>query len=147
MKLKYQYHFHHSLNTVFQFVLQEQLKFFQTYDHSIKELSKDTVIEKEMFTKTSKKAVLVNMKVNELLENQKIEIVTMYQGGYIVTTYEFIQENDGCIISYSEDNYFNKTQNELNFNIVSLFYRWIYKKNMKKRMLYIENHLERERLA
>ena len=50
-------------------------------------------------------------------------------------------EDDTAI--YFEDNHFKKGMNELNFNIMSILYRWFYKRNVKKRMQYIEMMLER----
>ena len=91
-----------------------------------------------MLTKTSSKAVHVRMRVNELIEDQKIEVVTLYHEGDIVTTYDFMVENEGTTVVYSENNHFEKGRNELNYNIVSFFYQWLYKRQVKKRMQYIE---------
>lgn len=140
--LKYDYYFHYPVNDIYQVVLNEQLKFFQSYDSHIKSLTKGISIKKEMYTKTSKKPVKVKMYVQELIENEKIEVVTSYHSGDIVTTYEFKKQDEGTYLSYFEDNHFVKGSHELNFNIMSFFYQWIYKRNMKKRMQYIESQVE-----
>lgn len=141
--LTYKYDFNYPINQVYNFIAEEQLKFFQHYDSKIKTFVKGIKIQKKMLTKTAKKPVNVTMCVKDIIENEKIEVVTIYQQGDIVTTYKFKKINNGTQVIYFEDNHFKKGTNELNFNIMRVLYQWFYKRNVKKRMQYIEMMLER----
>ncbi|WP_296884442.1 DUF3284 domain-containing protein [Thomasclavelia sp.] len=141
--LTYKHNFNYPVNQVYNLIEEEQLKFFQHYDSKIETFVKGIKIKKQMLTKTAKKSVDVTMCVKDVVKNKKIEVVTIYQQGDIVTTYEFKEINDGTQVIYFEDNHFKKGMNELNFNIMSILYRWFYKRNVKKRMQYIEMMLER----
>lgn len=145
-KYEFHYHFQYPVSEVYNIIMNEQLKFYQQYDSSIKELQKGQKIKKEMNTKTSQKPVKVKMIVNELIENKKIEVVTKYQQGDIVTTYEFMKDEKETEVVYREDNHFHKSTHELNFQIVGFLYHWIYKRQMKKRMKYIDDKLQKGEL-
>lgn len=145
-KYEFHYHFQYPISEVYNIILNEQLKFFQQYDSSIKKLEKGQKIKKDMNTKTSQKLVKVKMIVNELIENKKIEVVTKYHQGDIVTTYEFVNDGKETEVLYREDNHFHKNMHQLNFQIVGFLYQWIYKKQIKKRMKYIDAQLARGEL-
>ena len=97
-----------------------------------------------MYTKTSNKEIPVKMCVRKLIDNQHMEVVTKYYEGDIVTTYLFENLNGKTRLTYIEENHFNKTRNEMNFHLISFFYNWMYKRNMKKRMQYVESLLSEE---
>ena len=77
------------------------------------------------------------MCISELIDNQRMEVVTKYHEGDIVTTYLFENINGKTRMTYIEENHFNKAMNEMNFYFVSFLYKWMYNRNIKKRMRYI----------
>lgn len=88
-QLSFKHEFQYPVEDVYNVVKEQQLSFFQQYDHSIKELSKGIEIKKQMYTKTSNKEIPVKMCISELIDNQRMEVVTKYHEGDIVTTYLF----------------------------------------------------------
>ena len=140
-QLSFKHEFQYPVEDVYNVVKEQQLSFFQQYDHSIKELSKGIEIKKQMYTKTSNKEIPVKMCISELIDNQRMEVVTKYHEGVIVTTYLFENINGKTRMTYIEENGFNKAMNEMNFYFVSFLYKWMYNRNIKKRMRYIESLL------
>lgn len=144
-QLTFKHEFQYSIEDVYRVITQEQLSFFQQYKKSIKELSEGVEIKKQMYTKTSNKEIPVKMCVRKLIDNQYMEVVTKYHEGDIVTTYLFENFNGKTRLTYIEENHFKKTSNEMNFYLMSFFYNWMYKRNMKKRMQYVESLLCEEK--
>ena len=138
---EYRYHFKQPVEEVFNCIKQEQLNFFKQYDKSINTLTKGLKIKREMPTKTSHELVKVKMIVQELIENKEIEVVTRYHQGDIVTTYSLEEHNGETDLVYAEDNHFDNDNQALNFQLVGFFYKWMYKRQMKKRMQYIESKM------
>ena len=143
-QLTFEHEFQYPIEYFYKVIKEQQLLFFQHYDNSIKDLSEGIEIKKQMYTKTSNKEIPVKMCVRKLIDNQHMEVVTKYYEGDIVTTYLFENLNGKTRLTYIEENHFNKTRNEMNFHLISFFYNWMYKRNMKKRMQYVESLLSEE---
>ncbi|MEG0275412.1 MAG: hypothetical protein RR630_00140 [Coprobacillus sp.] len=136
--ISYTYNFYSDIKSVYEVIEKEQLKFFQQYKTNIEKLEKGLSIEKKLYTKTGQKPVKVKMKISEIIKNEKIGLSTLYNEGSILQTYDLSMEDGITTVVYSEDNQFEKKHYILNYKIVSLFYRFFYKRKIKKRMEYIE---------
>ena len=143
--LDFKYSFDHEASIVFDAIISEQLKFFKQYKSEISSLTKGLSIEKELYTKTSKEPIKAKLKVNEIIENERFELLTTYAEGEILQTYS-LEYNDGkTTVDYSEKNAFEKKSYVLNYKVISMFYKFFYNRNMKKRMRYLESVINNQK--
>lgn len=118
-------------------LLDEQLQFFQHYDGRIHALGKGTKIRKDFYTKTNHKAVPGTMQISGLQENRLFELTTRYQNNEIVQRFVIDEENGVTSLCYEEENIFADRAKSLNFSLVSLVYRFAFKRQAKKRLRYL----------
>lgn len=143
--LSFKYCFEDKVSTVFDAIISEQLKFFKQYKPEISLLTKGLSIEKELTTKTSNKPVKVKLKINEIIKDEKFELSTIYSEGEILQTYSLSNSDGKTIVLYSEKNMFEKKSYVFNFKVISLFYKFFYNRNIKKRMRYLESVINNQK--
>lgn len=143
--LSFKYCFEDEVSTVFDAIISEQLKFFKQYKPEISLLTKGLYIEKELTTKTSNKPVKVKLKINEIIKDEKFELSTIYSEGEILQTYSLANSDGKTIVLYSEKNMFEKKSYVFNFKVISLFYKFFYNRNIKKRMRYLESVINNQK--
>lgn len=140
--LSYDYSTSHALKDVYDQVIKDQLQYFQYYNKKITSLEKGTRIKKDFYTKTTKEKVRGSLTITKLIPQEVFEMTVRYCEGTIVQRYTFFaQEENQTLITYSEENTFKNTRKTLNFNIISFPYRFLFKRQMKKRMQYIDSQL------
>lgn len=140
--LSYQKNITGDILQVFQTVLNEQLKYFQFYDKTIKSLFEGLVIKKDFYTKTTKEQIKGSITITKIIPNQQFQICSQYGQNKIIQTFDFITNEQQTLIKYQEENMFNKKINKINFNLISIFYRFFFKYQMKKRMIFIEKQTQ-----
>ncbi|KAF1301626.1 MULTISPECIES: DUF3284 domain-containing protein [Enterococcus] len=123
---------------MYQVLLAEQQKFFQSKDPSVSQLEKGSEIQHDIFTKTEKLPVPAAMRITELVPDKCLQLETSYDKGTILQTYEFSQGKEKAEVRYSERNEFNQPRYQFSFLFISIFYKVIYNHGIKKRMQYIE---------
>lgn len=143
--LSFKYCFEDEVSTVFDTIISEQLKFFKQYKPEISLLTKGLSIEKELTTKTSNKPVKVKLKINEIIKDEKFELSTIYSEGEILQTYSLSYNDGKTTVCYSEKNMFEKKSYVFNFKVISLFYKFFYNRNIKKRMRYLESVIKEQK--
>lgn len=143
--LSFKYCFEDEVSIVFEAIISEQLKFFKQYKPEISLLTKGLSIEKELTTKTSNKPVKVKLKINEIIKDEKFELSTIYSEGEILQTYSLSNSDGKTIVLYSEKNMFEKKSYVFNFKVISLFYKFFYNRNIKKRMRYLESVINNQK--
>lgn len=143
--LSFKYCFEDEVSTVFDTIISEQFKFFKQYKPEISLLTKGLSIEKELTTKTSNKPVKVKLKINEIIKDEKFELSTIYSEGEILQTYSLSNSDGKTIVLYSEKNMFEKKSYVFNFKVISLFYKFFYNRNIKKRMRYLESVIKEQK--
>lgn len=143
--LSFKYCFEDEVSTVFDTIISEQFKFFKQYKPEISLLTKGLSIEKELTTKTSNKPVKVKLKINEIIKDEKFELSTIYSEGEILQTYSLSNSDGKTIVLYSEKNMFEKKSYVFNFKAISLFYKFFYNRNIKKRMRYLESVIKEQK--
>ncbi|MDD8049043.1 MAG: DUF3284 domain-containing protein [Thomasclavelia sp.] len=137
--LKYSKSLECKIEDVFQTVINQQLKYFQFYDSKVKELEVGLKIKKSFYTKTTRENIEGSIKVTKLEKNQLLELKCFYGKNIIIQTFSF-EENDGyTLVTYQEQNIFNKKRESLNFSLITIVYRFMFKHKMKKRMNFIED--------
>ncbi|MFD1441372.1 DUF3284 domain-containing protein [Lacticaseibacillus hegangensis] len=134
--------FNITLNTktplLYETIYKEQLKYFQHFDPTIDELHPGVAVAAEMLTKVQKEGVPTNVEVTDLEPDRTFETRVSYSQGDIVMRYALQPAGDQTKVFYSEQNSFNKANMMTNFWLVSWFYTFMYKHNLKKRMKTIE---------
>ena len=85
------------------------------------------------------------MKINEIIKDEKFELSTIYSEGEILQTYSLSNSDGKTIVLYSEKNMFEKKSYVFNFKVISLFYKFFYNRNIKKRMRYLESVINNQK--
>ncbi|SDL34790.1 DUF3284 domain-containing protein [Streptococcus equinus] len=125
------------VEVVYQEVIEETLKFFKYYDNHITKLQEQMTIKKPFFTKTTKEKVWGKTTVIEMKENHSLKLSSSYAGGNILQYFLFETVNGKTKIEYQEANSFTDKSKQVNFFIVSLLYRFVFKYKAAKRLKYI----------
>jgi hypothetical protein len=120
---------------VYAVILAEQLRYFQFYDATVTELQQGTTIQTQLRTKTSRKLVPATMTITQLAQNAAFSSAVAYHGGAIAQTFALTACADGQTeVTYTEQNEFDDKRGDLNFDTVSLLYRFFYKRAVTKRL-------------
>lgn len=120
---------------VYAVILAEQRRYFQFYDATVTELQQGTTIQTQLRTKTSRKLVPATMTITQLVQNAAFSSVVAYHGGAIAQTFALTVCADGQTeVTYTEQNQFDDKRGDLNFDTVSLLYRFFYKRAVTKRL-------------
>lgn len=143
--LKYEKKIATKPSDIFHTLMDEQLKYFQFYDSHMKDLKEGSKIKKPFYTKTTKEKVNGTVEVTKIIENELFQMKMAYSKGEIIQTYALKEEDGNTKISYTEENTFDKKRDTANFSLVSIPYRFLFKRQVKKRVKYLEEQtLRRE---
>lgn len=135
--LSYKYRSQQSAAAMYQSLVSEQQKFFQSKDPKITQLQEGTVIHYEIFTKTERLPVPATLTITKLRPNECFQMQTEHTKGIILQTYHFSQETKTEVL-YSERNTFDEMRDQFGFLFIGFFYKILYNHGIKKRMRYIE---------
>lgn len=140
--LSYQKKIVGDISDVFKTVLREQLKFFRFYDKTVHSLHEGLKIKKYFYTKTTKEKVKGTITITKIIPNQQFQICSQYGQNKIIQTFEFIFDGQQTLVKYQEQNMFDKAGHRINFNLVSIIYRFFFKRQIRKRILFIEKQTQ-----
>lgn len=140
-----------ALQTTYQFKLKpadlyavlidQQLQYFQYFSKEIQSLKKGTSITRDFYTKINAHAIKGSSRIESLKENESIEIVNKYQNNKIIQTYQIEENEKGSLLTYSEENIFEKAGMQTNYALVSFFYSVIFKWKIRKKFKQLEASL------
>lgn len=123
---------------VYQTIVASQLAYFKDRNAGIHELAVGTSVATTLHTKTDQMPVAATMTVTQLETDHVFETKVTYAAGQIVTTYQLAPTPEGTKVTYSETNTFNKKSFANSFWLVGWVYTLFYRRNIKKRMQWIE---------
>lgn len=122
-------------------LIDQQLQYFQYFSKEIQSLKKGTSITRDFYTKINAHAIKGKSSIASLQENKCIKIVNSYQNNKIIQHYEIEENEKGSLLTYSEENVFEKASMQTNYSFVSFFYSVIFKWKIRKKFKQLEASL------
>ncbi len=138
--LRYRYHYQASKTAMYKTLINEQLKYFQRMDNSVKRIQPGTTVEAKLTTKMRKITTANKMMVKEIKPEKCFQLVTRQQAGKIIQTFEFKSDRHGRnVLVYSEKNVLDNYRNQVNYMLFGLLYKFFYNRGVRKRMQYLDH--------
>lgn len=138
--LSYAYPYQAEKSKLFDVLMDQQLKYFNYYDKSIKELHEGQEITVEMKTGKGDATATTKVKILKIVPNELFQLQTSRAGEHnIIQTFEFIKDprdNKEKLICKQVSDVNGKSQNY--FFLGAIFYKIFYKSNMKKKLMQLD---------
>lgn len=122
-------------------ICRSQLQYFQSYSKKIESLYPGLKISRDFYTKMNQAKVPGTSRLSAL-EEGKIALEHRYGGSSIHSCWLIEPAGEQTRLTYSETNIFEDALKERNFRLVSLFYRFAFRKQTRKRMDWIAGECE-----
>lgn len=140
--MKYKKEVNVPIDNFFEKIIEVQKKYFSNIDSSIKKIEVGTCTNTNLKTK-------LNMVVPAKLEILKVNYPYEYEqrtlyGDNDVIYQSFLLESvdeSHTLVTYSEDSTFNKKNAEYSYKITSIIYKFIFNRQVKKRIEHIVSQI------
>lgn len=136
--MKYQKQMPLKATNLYQQIIDAYLSNFQFYNHDIKSLHPGTFIHRQFYTKIHREAVNGTMKVIRMKENEYLEIHIDYGQGELIQSYTLKSFDSSTQLTYEEENTFIQKRMQINYHLVSIFYKLIFNYQTRKRFKALE---------
>lgn len=138
--LSYNYQYQGKLADVYRVLIAEQTKYFKSHNSGITALKVGTTITPKLPTKMHKLPSSSTMEVVQLVPEKIFQMKTTSTNGEILQTYEFTTKKNGRqVLTYSEQNTFDRTRDQYNFMMVGILYKLFYNRGIAKRLKYLDS--------
>lgn len=138
--LTYRYVYQAPKEKLYQTLLDEQLKYFNSHDASIKTLHEGDQVNTSLKTKIQKLESSTTIKVTKIVPNKEFQLETHQAGNHNITqTFKFDKNVNGKDeLVYSERTNINTVRGQSYFFLTALIYKFFYNRGMKKKLQYLD---------
>lgn len=119
---------------VYKTLLDQQLLYFQNFDSRIQNLHNGVKIQRDFYTKLNGKAIKGSTAVERMEKDKEFTLISKYGNNRIIQSFQLERNGNNTLIAYSEQSIFSEKKVEMNYGIVSWFYTFSFKRQMKKRL-------------
>jgi hypothetical protein len=135
--LTYTYQMQTTPERFYQVMVAQQEAFFRSKG-LVEPFGETSQINLMIRTKAASTLVPAVMRVQRLAKDE-VALTTAHEQGEISQSYQFVPRKEGTIqVTYSEQNYFDRSRNTYSFMLMALFYKFFFNRGVKKRMKYLE---------
>ncbi len=126
---------------LYDLLVRQNLEYFRNYDRSIRKLEEGCAIRRKFVTKANQKEVS-GKSILKKLSPSCIQLVHQYGNNRIIGEYRIEAEPEGCRLTYLEKNEFEEASKQMNFALVSFFYRFLFRRQIRKRFDWLSRSLK-----
>lgn len=138
--LTYKYCYESSPKSMFEALMEEQLKYFNYHDPKIHHLYVGQEISTTLQTKLNKLDSQTKIKITEIKPEKIFQLETHQPDNHnIIQTFEFKKNNKGKNeVVYSEKTKLNNARSYSFFFLAAIVYKFFYNRGMHKKMQYLD---------
>lgn len=137
-----------SVSKVYEVLVDSLLQEVKTIHPNIKKADiKTGFTYKKTMTGMMKQQASTTVKIDELMENQSYKASIQSERGISTISYQLTGDENSCHVSYDEDFSSDKMLTNLNYKLVSTFYKKKSRKKVVRMLRQIESYIQQNKEA